>query len=150
MLYKGWHELFVGGYGQDIDSNGHIPPGPLRMLHEILQEVYTEAFNIVQDRVANNSLEDAENDPDHELLGLFANGMAAVAYRMYLLGQHMMTRLPASELTPCNCVTIGDDELEGWLQNLTFKRDQDTGVVIKKVDEEGDDEALPFSEGDGR
>lgn len=119
MLNKGWRELFNSGTrseneGRAVQDMYHIPSGLADLISGVIGEgiEYVNAFIDAQNE--EGTLVDEEDQYNAAMNGILTMSRL-LANRMYQLGQHMATRAPYANLTPCPCSVLVDDELEDFL-----------------------------------
>jgi len=134
-LRQSWDDLFQSSEEEGFNASkvqqdmNHIPTA----LRELMDGVLAEGHSQLEEAMEHEDL--AEGDES----AYYWNGLYMLARflgaRMYQLGGRMSLRLPYSNLTPCPCSVLSDDELTDLLSepiDYTHPDLRGDGWVIKE------------------
>lgn len=142
-LQKAWEELYMQGTEEEKSSMTdedvfHIPHG----LRIVIDNILGEGIDFINDNlsqmVEDGDLESGSDAYDAAMESVLRLSRM-IAARMYRIGQHLVTKLPYGNLTPCPCSVMADDELEDFLKMAAMTPRvlpnlEGPGFVIKQFD----------------
>ena len=136
QLLTGWNELYDLGTDEATQSSAHqdmyhIPTGMRDAVDSVLEEGVEYINTCLANMHQDGELSEGEETFDAAMKGMFYVSRM-IAWRFFKLGQHVSTKLPYQELTPCPCTTLVDDELAELLSS-DFDLEGE-GWVIKSFD----------------
>jgi len=125
ILSAGWAEVFMSGNEAEQTSKVaqdmfHCPPGLRSFLEDVIEEGIDHVNSDITRMYESGQLEAGTEEAYNQIMYRLVHLTRFVSTRMYVLGQHMVTRLPFDKLTPCPCDVLYEDELEDFLKQASY------------------------------